>query len=246
MSDSGDRKPIDLQSIYERILNRTYRRTAIPGLIAAAKAAAAAAKNFLVRPNEQTLKDFSTQEKEWRAISGRTHISYAEEFKEALISGNYVCPRVVVNNPKNREWRIENGFVYGAISFDHPFLVKLGATRQHPLDRLENFRRRYALRDITPVFFFEISSPKEVELEIQSRLVGRRVTLSNHESREWFDIEPYIALCEVKKIMHDIGVEHWSDPYIHPKIHSLHKLPDFWPTGYIRIGGRAADSNRIG
>ena len=145
-----------------------------------------------------------------------------------------------VNNSHNPKFQasVGVGFLYCAASIDRPYWLKIGSTGKHPMDRLEQFKKHYALREVTPVFFFELSMPVTAELELHKRLRTYNDRIDIHDSCEWFDIPPAKALDDAIKVISDLRLRRWGTEYINRRFierfgpdGSLWRLKKLWPVG---------------
>lgn len=213
--------PFDLGAILRKVQNRTRKRPDAAGHRTAAIEAAEAAAAFVRAPSWKLLDAFAEKERQWLALCQRPCMAYAPEFRRALKSGNYVRGQQGIKSAGSSRINIAIGYVYGAVTTDRPGWVKLGATSRHPTDRLAEFQRKYALRDITPIFFFEISDAHLAEAELHRRLYSRRVSRGPTDSREWFDMDPHAALSEVQTVILALGLRRWQTKYVHKHIATL-------------------------
>jgi hypothetical protein len=135
-----------------------------------------------------------------------------------------------VNNSNNSKFQasIALGFLYCAASIDRPHWLKIGATSRHPMERLEEFKKHYSLREVTPVFFFELSMPVTAEFELHKRLRSYNVRIDRHDSCEWFDVPPAKALKDAMQVISDLRLRRWGTEYVNRRF-----IERFGPDGSL-------------
>jgi hypothetical protein len=122
-----------------------------------------AAREFVRLPSTKTLDAFEKIEDQWRSLHPKARRRFANSFRLYLDGSGPSRPKYQANTPYNTQWNPPRGFVYGFWSHDHYGLVKLGATTQHPTDRMTHFNRKYSLQHIAIAFFFAVTQPALVE-----------------------------------------------------------------------------------
>lgn len=194
-----------------------------------------AAKAFVGSPTRHALQAFETLEDEWRTLHPKARRRYANAFRAALGEAPLRPTSYAGNTPFNKDWNPPRGFVYGFWSHDHPGLIKLGATSEHPTDRLKNFNRKYKLNHLKIAFFFEVTAPAAVERHWTTGLTTYRQWVGNTGSREWYAMTPKEALQHVRAAIAATGVKRLGCKYVLKDMDSW-KDVDFWPQGPKRFG----------
>lgn len=98
-------------------------------------------------------------------------------------------------------WNPHVGTVYLATSSAHPGEVKLGATTLPLKTRLQKFRSKYKLPDMTAVFAMTVIKPATLEDMVQRRLRAyRRCGRTQGISNEWYVVDPEVAAALVVEV----------------------------------------------
>lgn len=190
MTEKSESGKVNLYDIYAKVCNRKNRGSIAPGVRLAAHEAAEIAKTLIGNPSIANLYAFRSAEKKWSKAIGGDRISLADEFSRVILSGNYYVKRRGVSSAWNQEYRPCDGFIYGATSADRLGWIKLGATTVSPIERLEQIKKRHNLREMSLMYFAEVTDPMRVEDEIRKCLRIYNKRKSQRDSREWFDISP--------------------------------------------------------
>jgi len=194
-----------------------------------------AARDFVRLPSSQTLEAFKLLEDEWRTCHPKARRRFAHDFRRAFGIGDEPPSSYAGNTPYNKNWNPVRGFVYGLWSEDYYGLIKLGATTQHPTDRLVGFKRKYQLRHLAVVFFFEVSNPASVERHWTSYLASYRRSVGRNGSREWYQLTPATALRYASGSVESSGVRRYDTNYVMKNIETKTEV-EFWPSGPKRFG----------
>jgi T5orf172 domain len=202
-----------------------------------------AAREFVRLPSPKTLAAFERIEDQWRALHPKARRRFSNAFRQLLDGSTPSRPKYEANTPYNKSWNPHRGFVYGFWSHDYYGLVKLGATTQHPTDRMVHFNRKYNLQHVAIAFFFEVTHPALVERDWTSYLETYRKSVGNQGSREWYELTPAAAIEHVQASISRTGVTKLKTNYILKKLTQLTEI-DFWPTGPKRFGAHIVPSGR--
>lgn len=234
---------VNLYDIYAKFLNRKNRGSAEPGVRAAADRAAEVAKQLLDAPTHENVRAIKEAEAKWMRLAKGSSISYAKEFALAIGSGNFYVKRRGVSSAWG-DYQPEEGYIYGASSIDRPGWLKLGATAESPLDRIEQFRKRHGLREVTLLYYAKVSKPFSVEDEIRKCLKIYNHRESQADSREWFAIDPehaiQVAIDAIVRLQVTVFI-----PLQTTKAMASHKYESSAGVDWIRHGGRLAQRDNI-
>lgn len=231
--------PINLYDIYSKVCNRKNSGSIAPGARLAAAVAAEKASELIAKVSPITLAAFRDAERKWAAATGSNKKSYADEFESAIRSGNYLVRRKGVNNAWNEDYQPLEGFIYGAISSDRPGWMKLGATTEGPLDRLDAFAKHYGLKDICLMYHAHVAKPMSVENAIRISLREYSVRMSAKDSREWFAVSPDHAMQTAEDAIVRLGVKVFVPVVASRQMKALLEMK-VRPVDYISYGGRLA------
>jgi len=229
--------PINLYDIYRKVCNRKNDGSMAPGARLASKVAADKARELIEKVSPTALAAFREAERKWASLTGSNKKSYADEFEAAIQSGSYLVQGSGVNNAWNKEYQPLEGFIYGAMSSERPGWMKLGATTEGPLDRLEAFRKHYRLKDIHLMYHALVEKPMSVENAIRKSLRTYNVRMSKNDSREWFNVLPDHAMQTAEDAIARLGVKVFRPVVASPKMKAM--MEDrVRPVDYIYYGGR--------
>ena len=229
--------PINLYDIYRKVCNRKNSGSIEPGARLAAKIAADKAFELIEKVSPSTLTSFREAERKWASAAGTSKKSYADEFEAAIRSGNYIVRRTGVNNAWNESYQPPEGYIYGAESSERPGWIKLGATTEGPLDRIEAFRKRYGLKDIFLMYHAWVEKPMSVENAIRISLRDYGVRNSKNDSREWFNVTADHAMQTAKDAIVRLGVKVFTPVNASSRMKKFLEMK-LRPVDYIPYGGR--------
>jgi hypothetical protein len=193
-----------------------------------------AARKVVRLQSVESLLAFEVLEDEWRTLQPKARLRYANQFRFAFDVSPKAKQKFLGNTPYNSDWNPARGFVYGFWSKDHFGLVKLGATTQHPTERMQGFNRKYGLEHLGIVFFFEVTLPALVERHWTRYLVDRRRSVGHEGSKEWYEFNPGDALQQVQASIEATGVKRLDTKYVLKGI-AVRTEIDFWPLGPKRF-----------
>jgi len=170
-----------------------------------------AAENLVLPGAIPTLKlvsKFRKAEDAWRNsydVSASTK-SLADQFEDAIRSGNYVIERPYVSIFTDEGgYNPQSGLVYCAQSESKPGQLKIGVTTMKLKDRLQKMSTRYGIEEVRPLFTISVSSPAEIEMYAKAKLRDLLVTgCTKGDSVEWY----YVSAIEFARAVVDTVEEH--------------------------------------
>lgn len=230
----------DLADVLRRVQDREGRLARNGVAMALGMEMVKAAREVVRQKSDASLEVFERLEDEWRSQQPTARERFARRFREALGLQADVADAAAGyagNTPYNTSWNPPRGWVYGFWSHERHGVVKLGATTQHPQDRMAHFKRKYELDHVAIAFFFEVPQPARVERHWTSYLRSYHCSLGLRESREWFELSPIAACAYVEAAIKSCGLAPLSRPYRLKTLDTWGEL-DFWPTGQKQLGGR--------
>jgi hypothetical protein len=234
---------VNLYDIYAKFLSRKGSGSIELGVRAAAHRAAEIAKQVLDAPTPENVRAIKAAEAAWMRLARGSRVSYAKEFAAAIGSGNFYVKRRGVNSAWGT-YQPEEGYIYGASSRDRPGWMKLGATTESPLVRIEQFRKRHGLKEVTLMYFAKVAKPFSIENEIRKclKIYNRHESLA--DSREWFAVTPQHAMQTAIDAIARLDVKVFI-PVKASKQMELRNAPRAKVPEWINHGGRLATTDRL-